>query len=76
MIAWLLPQVASAAFFLYVFVLHGESPVPDAIGLLVRALAFFVFFGALSVAFYAYFRWEGRPTRPAEEHEPVSRGTP
>lgn len=66
LVAWLLPQVSSAAFFLYVFVLQGESPVPNNLGLLLRAVAFFVLFGLVSIAFWAYFRWEGRPTRPRE----------
>ena len=61
--AWLLPQVLSAGFFLYVFVLHGQSPVPGGVGLVLRAIAFFLFFGAVSVAFWAYFHWDARPTR-------------
>ena len=66
LVAWLLPQVLSAAFFLYVFVLHGQSPVPGGISLLLRAIGFFVLFGAVSVAFWAYFHWEARPTRLPE----------
>ena len=58
-----------AAFFLYVFVLHGQSPVPGGVSLVLRAIAFFLLFGVVSVAFWAYFHWGG-PSHPGPPSSP------
>lgn len=62
LVAWLVPQVLIGAFFLYVFVLHGTRGDVGP-GAIVRALLFFAIFGLVSVAVWAYFRWDGRPSR-------------
>ncbi len=68
-LAWLLPQFAAAAFFVYVQMLHGETEKINTINQLVRPFALFLVFGVLSFAFWGYFRWNGRPTRLTREEE-------
>ena len=62
--AWLLPQAGAALAFAYVLVLRGTLSPPGGGGAAVlRALLFFLAFGAASVAFWGYFQWPGRPSR-------------
>ncbi|WP_406054026.1 FGLLP motif-containing membrane protein [Kribbella sp. NBC_00889] len=69
-IAWLLAQSAAVLFFVYVFVVQAYGPDSPGIDVrsVLRALAFFAFFGLVSVGFWLYFRWDGRPTAHYSDH--------
>lgn len=63
LVYWLVPQAVAVAAFTYVFVLRGQlSPPEGGTAAVVKALAFFVVFGLLSVAVWRYFKWPNRPT--------------
>jgi hypothetical protein len=64
---WLIPQTVAVGLFVYVFILlRGQLDPPDGgIQAVLKALLFFAIFAALSIAFWAYFRWDRRPTRHA-----------
>jgi hypothetical protein len=59
-VSWLIPQTVAVAAFVYVFILRADLTPPD--GSMLKALAFFLAFGALSGVFWLYFQWSGRPT--------------
>jgi hypothetical protein len=61
---WLIPQIAAAGLFVYVFMLRGQLDPPDGgWAAVVKAFVFFLIFGGLSVLFWSYFKWDNRPTR-------------
>jgi hypothetical protein len=67
--AWLVPQLAAAAFFIYVQMLHGSTKKVDTVSDVIKPFALFAGFGLASFAFWAYFQWKGRPTAEHEEEE-------
>jgi hypothetical protein len=69
--AWLIPQLLAAAFFVYVQMFHGSTKKIQTVDDLVRPFALFLGFGLLSFAFWGYFQWKGRPSRgfAGEEEE-------
>jgi hypothetical protein len=72
--AWLVTELVAAAFFVYVLMLHGQASEIDAVDQIVKPLGFFVAFGLASCAFWAYFRWETRPTAHLARSRPPTVG--
>ena len=64
---WLIAQVAAAAFFVYVQMLHGSTKEIQTFSDLVKPYLLFVGFGLFSLAFWRYFQWKGRPSALKEE---------
>jgi hypothetical protein len=65
LVSWLVPQVLAVSAFGYLLVLRsGMNPPGGGVTAVLKALVFFVVFGLLSVGFWRYFCWTGRPTRP------------
>jgi hypothetical protein len=64
LVSWLVPQILAVSAFGYLLVLRsGMNPPGGGVTAVLKALAFFLVFGLLSVAFWRYFCWSGRPTR-------------
>jgi hypothetical protein len=61
-VAWLVPQLAACAFFVYVIMLHGTTKHVSTFSELVRPIAVFLGVGLVSFVFWGYFQWKGRPT--------------
>ena len=67
---WFISQLAAAAFFVYVQMLHGSTKQINTFSDLVKPYLLFLGFGVASFAFWRYFQWDGRPTALDEEAEP------
>ncbi|MDQ6804468.1 MAG: hypothetical protein M3065_05780 [Actinomycetota bacterium] len=71
-IAWLVPQLLAAAFFVYVLMLHGTTKHASTFSELVRPISLFLGFGLVSFAFWGYFQWDGRPSAKHDKDVPAA----